>query len=142
VNDAAAVPLPLSLHSFTRATFTTATLLAFGAASVLAGGDALRWIGVVLVVVSVIEGSDFFVFARRWAFVDQQFRIPRWWAPQRSVPVTADWVPSRDDVSRRDTMFRAETPTGPKRVVPNLMVVRSDVMAWLDVIGEQRTHER
>ena len=97
----------------------------------------MRWIGVMVVVVSVIEGSDFFACARRWTFVDRQFRIPRWWAPHRAVPVTDDWVPSGADVSRRDTMFRAQTPNGPKRVVPNLMVVRPDVMSWLDEIGEQ-----
>ena len=97
----------------------------------------MRWIGVMVVVVSVIEGSDFFACARRWTFVDRQFRITRWWAPHRAVSVTDDWVPSGADVSRRDTMFRAQTPNGPKRVVPNLMVVRPDVMSWLDEIGEQ-----
>ena len=138
MSDPAAVPLSLSLRSLTRATFTTATLFVFGGASVLAGGEVLRWIGVVLVVVSVIEGSDFFVFARRWTFADQELRIPRWWAPHRAIAVTDDWRPSSEDVSRRDTMFKAQTTTGPRRVTPNLMIVRPDVMSWLDLIGEQR----
>jgi hypothetical protein len=130
------------MRSFVRAVFTTTALFAFGCALALTGGSAVRWIGVVLVVVSVIEGSDFFVYARRWTFVDRQFRIPRWWAPHRAVPVTEGWLPSSDIVSRRDTMFKAETPAGPVRVAPNLMVARPDVLSWLDVIGDQRARNR
>ncbi len=130
------------MRSFLRAAVTTTALLVFGVASVLAGGAGLRWFGVLLMIGSVIEGSDFIVCARQWTFVDRQFRIPRLWAPHRAVSVTEDWLPSSDIVSRRDTMFKAETPTGPVRVAPNLMVARPDVLSWLDLIGGRRARDR
>jgi hypothetical protein len=139
VIDGDAVLLPLSWRSYGRATFFTVMLLVFGSGALFGSAGALRIIGLALVVIGLIAGSDFALFTRRWRLAEQQLHVPRAWSPGRALGVSPKWKPDMNDVGVRDSMFVCTTADGNERVTPNLMVARSDVVQWLYLIGEALT---
>jgi hypothetical protein len=131
------VPLPLSWRSHSRAGFYALMMLGFGVGALFTADGWIRWIGIAVGVAGTYVSVDYLVGALKWQYRAGRLVVPRILKPSCEIDVDPTWRPTIDDLTRRDSMFVAETPSGPTRVVPNMLVARSDIRQWLFLIGEQ-----
>lgn len=139
MNEGVSVALPLSSSSYTRAAFFVGMLVLFGVVTVVSADGAAVLIGLVCIAVAATVASDLWIFGRRWELAGDQLQVPRLWSPDRSIHVMATWQPTPADLVRRDSMFRVPTGDGRVQVAPNLLVARSDVLCWFDLIAQSKT---